>query len=287
MIPPDGIGCRPLTPLTEIGSEGTSNTDTKLMKIPFGKSQPRVPPDGMRQTLTILSEQAMDKETTTFSAPYHNHRDPAPSSLVNPPDGLSVQPSSLPNGVVSGGARGIETNTASLPSKNQRDITPSRRFPSSGLGVFQPMIKTSAIVHSKAAELPCKSDKDKTSRIRVSPVTTDGNVNINTSVMALIIKNGIDRTQSGVNTPSELSARASPVTINAVPEGASNDVPAVAKKEDYRELKRYNSELLPKAMQKKRKFKPSKIIFSPKILLIICIMKCPYLLRQKWLFFQR
>ena len=97
--------------------------------------------------------------------------------------------------------------------------------------------------------------------------------------MALPARNG--RTQSGVAAASELSAQPSSVTTNAVLEGASHvasqemsaaghriavknvscpDDSAVAKKEESRELKRYNSALLPTPMEKKRKFKPSKAI---------------------------
>ena len=297
MIPSDGLGCQPVTPLTEISSEGASNTAIKLTKIPSDKAQPRVPPDGTSRSRSIF-EEAMAKEATTFPPPPHNHKDTTPSRVVVPPDGLSFQPS------LSGGARRVETNTASLPSNNQKDTPPSR---------------TAGVHHPEAVNLPCKSDKDKTATrvppegvsFRKSSVTTDGNANINPLVVALPIKNSNDRTQSGAKTPSGmisqpssvttdragnddvkvvalptkngrtqsgatapsgLSAQPSSVTTNAVP--ASNaasqamsaaghriaDDSSVAKKEECRELKRYSSELLRKPMEKKRKFKPSKAI---------------------------
>ena len=290
MIPSDELGCQPVKPLTEISSEGASNTDTKHMKIPSDKAELKVPPDGISRPSTFIKEEAMAKDATTFSPPPHNHKDTTPSSLVVPPGGLSVQPS-WPEG-----ARRIETNAASLPSNYQKDIPPSGRFPLSGLSVqssltSQPMIKTAGLDHSKAAELPWKSHKDKTATrvppdglsIKASSVTTDGNANINALVVELPLKNGNDRTQSGAKTPSGIGVISQPssVTTNAVPEGASNvasqaistaghriagkslscpDDSAVTKKEECRELKRYNSELLPKPMEKKRKFKPSKVV---------------------------
>ena len=292
MIPSDGLGCQPVTPLTEISSEGASNTAIKLTKIPSDKAQPRVSPDGTSRS-RIIFEEAMAKEATTFPPPPHNHKDTTPSRVVVPPDGLSFQPS------LSGGARRVETNTASLPSNNQKDTPPSR---------------TAGVHHPEAVNLPCKSDKDKTAT-RVPP---EGVSNINPLVVALPIKNSNDRTQSGAKTPrgmisqpssvttdragnddvkvvalpakngrtqsgatapSGLSAQPSSVTTNAVP--ASNaasqamsaaghriagksfscpDDSSVAKKEECRDLKRYSSELLRKPMEKKRKFKPSKAI---------------------------
>ena len=279
-----------MTPLTEISSEGASNTAIKLTKIPSDKAQPRVSPDGTSRS-RIIFEEAMAKEATTFPPPPHNHKDTTPSSLVNPPDGLSGQPSFLPNGVVSGGARNIETKAASLPFTNQKETIPSRRFPPSGS--VQSQLPSQALIVAassddpKSVKLPCKSDKDKGPTraqldglsIQASSVTTDRAGNDDVKVVALPTKNG--RTQSGATAPSGLSAQPSSVTTNAVPKGARNvasqdmstaghwiagkslscpDDSAVAKKEECRELKRHKSELLPTRMEKKRKFKPSKVV---------------------------
>ena len=291
LIPPDGLDCQPVTPLTEISSEGAINTGIKLTKIPSAKAQIWAPPEGISRPSTFISEETMTKEATTFLPPSHNHKDTTPSSLVNPPDGLSGQPSSLPNGVVSGGARNIETKAASLPFTNQKETIPSRRFPPSGS--VQSQLPSQALIVAassddpKSVKLPCKSDKDKgpTSAqpdglsIQASSVTTDRAGNDDVKVVALPTKNG--RTQSGATAPSGLSAQPSSVTTNAVPKGARNvasqdmstaghwiagkslscpDDSAVAKKEECRELKRHKSELLPTRMEKKRKFKPSKVV---------------------------
>ena len=277
-----------MTPSTETSSEGASNTGIRLTKIPSEKAQFRVPPDGISRPSTFIREEAMTKEATTLLPPSHNHKDTTPSSLVDPPDGLSGQPSSLPNGVVSGGARSIETKAASLPSTNQKETIPSR-FPPSG-SLQSPLPSQAGIVRKssddpKSVKLLCKSDKDKGPTraqpeglsIEASSVTTDRAGNDDVKVVALPTKNG--RTQSGVTAASGLSAQPSSVTTNAVP--ASNvasqemstaghriagkslscpDNSAVAIKEESRELKRYNSELLPRPMEKKRKFKPSKVV---------------------------
>ena len=290
LFPPDGLGCKPVTPLTKISSEGASNRDAKPMKIPSDKAQLRVPPDGISRS-TIISEEAMAKEATTFSLPSHNHKDSIPSNSVDPRDRSSGQPSSLPNGVVSGEARSSETKAASFPSTNQKETIPSRRVPPSG-SVQSPLPPQALIVRAssddpKSVKLLCKSEKDKGPTraqpdglsIQASSVTTDRAGNGDVKVVALPAKNG--RTQSGAAAASGLSAQPSSVTTNAVLEGASNvasqemstaghriagksfscpDDPAVAKKEESRELKRYNSELLPTTMEKKRKFKPSKAI---------------------------
>ena len=285
LIPPDGLGCQPVTPLTEISSEGAINTGIKLTKIPSDEAQIRVPPDGISRPSTFISEEA------TFLPPSHNHKDTTPSSLVDPPDGLSGQPSSLPNGVVSGGARNIETKAASLPFTNQKETIPSRRFPPSGS--VQSQLPSQALIvgassdDPKSVKLPCKSDKDKGPTraqperlsIQASLVTTDGTGNDDVKVVALPTKN--DRTQSGATAPSGLSSQPSSVTSAPIPEGASNvasqemstsghriagnsfscpEDSAFAKKEEFRELKRFNSELLRKPMEKKRKFKPSKVV---------------------------
>ena len=211
MIPSDGLGCQPVTPLTEISSEGASNTAIKLTKIPSDKAQPRVPPDGTSRS-RIIFEEAMAKEATTFPPPPHNHKDTTPSRVVVPPGGLSFQPS------LSGGARRVETNTASLPSNNQKDTPPSR---------------TAGVHHPEAVNLPCKSDKDKTATrvppegvsFRESSVTTDGNANINPLVVALPIKNSNDRTQSGAKTPSGMISQPSSVTTDRA---GNDDVKLVA-----------------------------------------------------------
>ena len=289
LIPPDGVGCQPVTPLTESSSERASNTGVKLTKIPSDKAQLRVPPDGISRPSTFISEEAMTKEATTILPPSHNHKDTTPSSLIDPPDGLSGQPSSLPNGVVSRGARSIKTKAASLPSTNQKETTPSRRFPPNE-SVQSPLPSQAGIVRAssddpKSVKLLCKSGKDKGPTraqpdglsIQASSVTTNRAGNDDERVVALPTKNG--RTQSGVTAASGLSAQPSSVTTNAVP--ASNvasqemstaghriagkslscpDNSAVAIKEESRELKRYNSELLPKLMEKKRKLKPSKVV---------------------------
>ena len=231
----------------------------------------------------------MAKEATTFSLPSHNHKDTIPSSLVDPPDELSVQLSSFPNGVVFGGARSIETQAASLPSTNQKETISSCRFPPSG-SVQSPLPSQVLIVKArsddpKLVKLPFKSDIDKGPTraqqdglsIQASSVTPDRAGNDDAKVVALPTKNG--RTQSGATAASGLSVQPSSVTTNAVLEGASNvasqemstaghriagksfscpDDSAAAKKEECRELKRFNSELLP--MEKKRNFKPSKVV---------------------------
>ena len=290
LIPPVGLGCQPVMPLTEISSEGAINTGIKLTKILSDKAQIWAPPEGISRPSTFISEETMTKEATTFLPPSHNHKDTTPSSLVNPPDGLSGQPSSLPNGVVSGGARNIETKAASLPFTNQKETIPSRRFPPSGS--VQSQLPSQALIVAassddpKSVKLPCESDKDKGPTraqpdglsIQASSVTTDRAGNY-VKVVALPAKN--DRTQSGTTAPSGLSAQPSSVTTNAVPKGARNvasqdmstaghwiagkslscpDDSAVAKKEECRELKRHKSELLPTRMEKKRKFKPSKVV---------------------------
>ena len=289
LIPTDGLGCQPVAPLTEIISEGASNTGIKLTKIPSDKAQLRVSAVVISRPSTFISEEATTKEATTFLPPSRNHKDTTPSSLVDPPDGLSGQPSSLPNGVVSGGARSIETKAASLPLTNQKETIPSRRFPPSGS--VQSQLPSQALIigassdDPKSVKLPCKSDKDKGPTraqpdglsIQASSVTTDRAGNY-VKVVALPTKNG--RTQSGTTTPSGLCAQPLPVTTNAVSKGARNvasqdmstaghwiagkslscpNDSAVAKKERS-ELKRYKSELLPTPMEKKRKFKPSKAI---------------------------
>ena len=211
MIPSDGLGCQPVTPLTEISSEGASNTAIKLTKIPSDKAQPRVPPDGTSRS-RIIFEEAMAKEATTFPPPPHNHKDTTPSRVVVPPGGLSFQPS------LSGGARRVETNTASLPSNNQKDTPPSR---------------TAGVHHPEAVNLPCKSDKDKKATrvppegvsFRESSVTTDGNANINPLEVALPIKNSNDRIQSGAKTPSEKISQPSSVTTDRA---GNDDVKVVA-----------------------------------------------------------
>ena len=290
LIPPDRLGCQPVTPLTEIISEGASNTGIKLTKIPSDKAQLRVSADGMSRPSTFISEEAMTKEATTFLPPSHNHKDTTPSSLVDPPDGLSGQPSSLPSGVVSGGARSIETKAASLPLTNQKETIQSRRFPPSGS--VQSQLPSQALIvgassnDPKSVKLPCKSDKDKGPTraqpdglsIQASSDTTDRAGNDDVKVVGVPTKN--DRTQSGATAPSGLSSQPSSVTT-PVPERASNVASqqvstsghriagksfscpgdsAFAKKEEFRELKRFNSELLRKPMEKKRKFKPSKAI---------------------------
>ena len=281
LIPPDGLGCQPVTPLTEISSEGAINTGIKLTKIPSDKAQIMVPQDGISRPSTFISEEATTKEATTFLPPSHNHKDTTPSSLVDPPDGLSGQPSSLPNGVVSGGARNIETKAASLPFTNQKETIPSRRFPPSGS--VQSQLPSQALIvgassdDPKSVKLPCKSDKDKGPTraqpeglsIQASSDTTDRAGNDDVKVVALPAKN--DRTQSGVTAPSGLSSQRSSVTTAPVPEGASNvesqemstsghriagtrlsclDDSAFAKKEELRS----------KPKEKKRKFKPSKVV---------------------------
>ena len=290
LIPPVGLGCQPVMPLTEISSEGAINTGIKLTKIPSDKAQLRVSADEMSRPSTFISEEAMTKEATTLP-PSHNHKDTTPSSLVDPPDGLSGQPSSLPNGVVSGGARNIETKAASLPFTNQKGTIPSRRFPPSGS--VQSQLPSQALIvgassdDPKSVKLPCKSDKDKGPTraqpeglsIQASSVTTDRAGNDDVKVVALPAKN--DRTQSGATAPSGLSSQPSSVTTAPIPEGASNvasqemstsghriagmsfscpEDSAFAKKEEFRELKRFKSELLPKPVEKKRKFKPSKVV---------------------------
>ena len=290
LIPPVGLGCQPVMPLTEISSEGAINTGIKLTRIPSDKAQIWAPPEVISRPSTFISEETMTKEATTFLPPSHNHKDTTPSSLVNPPDGLSGQPSSLPNGVVSRGARNIETKAASLPFTNQKETIPSRRFPPSGS--VQSQLPSQALIvgassdDPKSVKLPCKSDKDKGPTraqpdrlsIQASSVTTDRAGNY-VKVVALPAKN--DRTQSGTTAPSGLCAQPLPVTTNAVPKGARNvasqdmstaghwiagkslscpDDSAVAKKEECRELKRHKSELLPTRMEKKRKFKPSKVV---------------------------
>ena len=289
-MPPDGLGCQRVTPLTEISSDGASNTDINLIKKRSDKAHFRVPPDGISPPSTIISEEAMAKGANTFSLPSHNHKDTIPSRLVDPPDALSGQPSSLPNGVVSRGARSIETKAGTLPSTNQKETTPSRGFPPSGS--VQSPLPSQALSGGassdgpKSVTLPCKSDKDKGPTraqpdglsIQASSVTTDRAGNY-VKVVALPTKNG--RTQSGTTTPSGLCAQPLPVTTNAVPKGARNvasqdmstaghwiagkslscpNDSAVAKREERSELKRYKSELLPTPMEKKRKFKPSKSI---------------------------
>lgn len=290
LIPPVGLGCQPVMPLTEISSEGAINTGIKLTKIPSDKAQLRVSADEMSRPSTFISEEAMTKEATTLP-PSHNHKDTTPSSLVDPPDGLSGQPSSLPNGVVSGGARNIETRTASLPFTNQKETIPSRRFPPSGS--VQSQLPSQALIvgassdDPKSVKLPCKSDKDKGPTrarpeglsIQASLATTDRAGNDDVKVVALPTKN--DRTQSGATAPSGLSSQPSSVTTAPIPERASNVASqqmstsghriagksfscpgdsAFPKKEEFRELKRFNSELLRKPMEKKRKFKPSKVV---------------------------
>lgn len=286
LIPPVGLGCQPVMPLTEISSEGAINTGIKLTKIPSDKAQLRVSADEMSRPSTFISEEAMTKEATTLP-PSHNHKDTTPSSLVDPPDGLSGQPSSLPNGVVSGGARNIETRAASLPFTNQKETIPSRRFPPSGS--VQSQLPSQALIvgastdDPKSVKLPCKSDKDKGPTraqpeglsIQASSATTDGAGNDDVKVVALPTKN--DRTQSGATAPSGLSSQPSSVTTAPIPERASNVAStsghriagksfscpgdsAFPKKEEFRELKRFNSELLRKPMEKKRKFKPSKVV---------------------------
>lgn len=290
LIPPVGLGCQPVMPLTEISSEGAINTGIKLTKIPSDKAQLRVSADEMSRPSTFISEEAMTKEATTLP-PSHNHKDTTPSSLVDPPDGLSGQPSSLPNGVVSGGARNIETRAASLPFTNQKETIPSRRFPPSGS--VQSQLPSQALIvgassdDPKSVKLPCKSDKDKGPTraqpeglsIQASSVTTDRAGNDDVKVVALPAKN--DRTQSGATAPSGLSSQPSSVTTAPIPERASNVASqqmstsghriagksfscpgdsAFPKKEEFRELKRFNSELLRKPMEKKRKFKPSKVV---------------------------
>ena len=286
LIPPVGLGCQPVMPLTEISSEGAINTGIKLTKIPSDKAQLRVSADEMSRPSTFISEEAMTKEATTLP-PSHNHKDTTPSSLVDPPDGLSGQPSSLPNGVVSGGARNIETRAASLPFTNQKETIPSRRFPPSGS--VQSQLPSQALIvgassdDPKSVKLPCKSDKDKGPTraqpeglsIQASSATTDGAGNDDVKVVALPTKN--DRTQSGATAPSGLSSQPSSVTTAPIPERASNVAStsghriagksfscpgdsAFPKKEEFRELKRFNSELLRKPMEKKIKFKPSKVV---------------------------
>ena len=286
LIPPVGLGCQPVMPLTEISSEGAINTGIKLTKIPSDKAQLRVSADEMSRPSTFISEEAMTKEATTLP-PSHNHKDTTPSSLVDPPDGLSGQPSSLPNGVVSGGARNIETKAASLPFTNQKETIPSRRFPPSGS--VQSQLPSQALIvgassdDPKSVKLPCKSDKDKGPTraqpeglsIQASLATTDRAGNDDVKVVALPTKN--DRTQSGATAPSGLSSQPSSVTTAPIPERASNVAStsghriagksfscpgdsAFPKKEEFRELKRFNSELLRKPMEKKRKFKPSKVV---------------------------
>lgn len=286
LIPPVGLGCQPVMPLTEISSEGAINTGIKLTKIPSDKAQLRVSADEMSRPSTFISEEAMTKEATTLP-PSHNHKDTTPSSLVDPPDGLSGQPSSLPNGVVSGGARNIETRAASLPFTNQKETIPSRRFPPSGS--VQSQLPSQALIvgassdDPKSVKLPCKSDKDKGPTraqpeglsIQASSATTDRAGNDDVKVVALPTKN--DRTQSGATAPSGLSSQPSSVTTAPIPERASNVAStsghriagksfscpgdsAFPKKEEFRELKRFNSELLRKPMEKKRKFKPSKVV---------------------------
>ena len=139
----------------------------------------------------------------------------------------------------------------------------------------------------KSVKLPCKSDKDKGPTraqpeglsIQASSVTTDRAGNDDVKVVALPAKN--DRTQSGATAPSGLSSQPSSVTTAPIPERASNVASqqmstsghriagksfscpgdsAFPKKEEFRELKRFNSELLRKPMEKKRKFKPSKVV---------------------------
>ena len=290
LIPPVGLGCQPVMPLTEISSEGAINTGIKLTKIPSDKAQLRVSADGMSRPSTFISEEAMTKEATTLP-PSHNHKDTTPSSLVDPPDGLSGQPSSLPNRVVSGGARNIETKAASLPFTNQKETIPSRRFPPSGS--VQSQLPSQALIvgassdDPKSVKLPCKSDKDKGPTraqpeglsIQASLATTDRAGNDDVKVVALPTKN--DKTQSGATAPSGLSSQPSSVTTAPIPERASNVASqqmstsghriagksfscpgdsAFPKKEEFRELKRFNSELLRKPMEKKRKFKPSKVV---------------------------
>ena len=291
LIPPDGLDCQPVTPLTEISSEGAINTGIKLTKIPSDKAQIWAPPEGISRPSSFISEEAMTKEATTFLPPSHNHKDTTPSSLVDPPDGLSGQPSSLPNGVVSGGARNIETKAASLPFTNQKGTIPSRRFPPSGS--VQSQLPSQALIvgassdDPKSVKLPCKSDKDKGPTraqpeglsIQASLATTDRAGNDDVKVVALPTKN--DRTQSGATAPSGLSSQPSSVTTAPIPERVSNVASqqmstsghriagksfscpgdsAFPKKEEFRELKRFNSELLRKPMEKKRKFKPSKVV---------------------------
>ena len=290
LIPPVGLGCQPVMPLTEISSEGAINTGIKLTKIPSDKAQLRVSADEMSRPSTFISEEAMTKEATTLP-PSHNHKDTTPSSLVDPPDGLSGQPSSLPNGVVSGGARNIETRAASLPFTNQKETIPSRRFPPSGS--VQSQLPSQALIvgassdDPKSVKLPCTSDKDKGPTraqpeglsIQASLATTDRAGNDDVKVVALPTKN--DRTQSGATAPTGLSSQPSSVTTAPIPERASNVASqqmstsghriagksfscpgdsAFPKKEEFRELKRFNSELLRKPMEKKRKFKPSKVV---------------------------
>ena len=246
-MPPDGLGCQRVTPLTEISSDGASNTDINLIKKRSDKAHFRVPPDGISPPSTIISEEAMAKGANTFSLPSRNHKDTIPSRLVDPPDALSGKPSSLHNGVVSGGASSDGPKSVTLPCKSDKDKGPTRAQPD-GLS------------------------------IQASSVTTDRAGNY-VKVVALPTKNG--RTQSGTTTPSGLCAQPLPVTTNAVPKGARNvasqdmstaghwiagkslscpNDSAVAKKEERSELKRYKSELLPTPMEKKRKFKPSKSI---------------------------
>ena len=289
LIPPDGLGCQPVTSFTEINSGGAINTGIKLTKIPSDKAQIMVPQDGISRPSTFISKEATTKEATTFLPPSHNHEDTTPSSLADPPDGLRGQPSSLPNGVVSGGARSIETKAASLPLTNQKETIQSRRFPPSES--VQSQLPSQALIvgassnDPKSVKLPCMSDKDKGPTraqpdglsIQASSVTPDGAGNDDAKVVALPTKNG--RTQSGATAASGLSVQPSSVTTNAVLEGASNvasqemstlgpriagksfscpDVSAAAKKEECRELKRFSSEFPP--MEKKRNFKPSKVV---------------------------
>ena len=165
-MPPDGLGCQRVTPLTEISSDGASNTDINLIKKRSDKAHFRVPPDGISPPSTIISEEAMAKGANTFSLPSRNHKDTIPSRLVDPPDALSGQPSSLPNGVVSGGARSIETKAATLPSTNQKETTPSRVFPPSGS--VQSPLPSQALSGGassdgpKSVTLPCKRDRKST-----------------------------------------------------------------------------------------------------------------------------
>lgn len=139
----------------------------------------------------------------------------------------------------------------------------------------------------KSVKLPCTSDKDKGPTraqpeglsIQASLATTDRAGNDDVKVVALPTKN--DRTQSGATAPTGLSSQPSSVTTAPIPERASNVASqqmstsghriagksfscpgdsAFPKKEEFRELKRFNSELLRKPMEKKRKFKPSKVV---------------------------
>ena len=86
---------------------------------------------------------------------------------------------------MSEGARSIETKAASLPSTNQKETTPSRRFPPSG-SVQSPLPPQALTVRAttddpKAVKLLCKSEKDKGPTraqpdglsIQASSVTTD------------------------------------------------------------------------------------------------------------------